>query len=99
MPLAAAAALNLLLSAVIGARFATNGALITEQVPEARGTMAAISSSLVSLGMVIGPAVGGILIDAFGFWAIGVFCAVIAVISAVIVYAFVTEDTAHLDPT
>lgn len=99
LPLAAAAALNLLLSAVIGSRFASNNALISEQVPEARGTMFAISASVVSLGMVLGPAIGGILIDAFGFWAIGVFCAAIAVIAAAIVYAFVIEDTAHLDPT
>jgi predicted MFS family arabinose efflux permease len=99
LPLPAAAALNLLLSAVIGSRFASNNALISEQVPEARGTMFAISASVVSLGMVLGPAIGGILIDAFGFWAIGIFCAAIAVISAGIVYAFVTEDTAHLDPT
>jgi predicted MFS family arabinose efflux permease len=99
LPLPAAAALNLLLSAVIGSRFASNNALISEQVPEARGTMFAISASVVSLGMVLGPAIGGILIDAFGFWAIGMFCAAIAVISAGIVYAFVTEDTAHLEPT
>ncbi len=99
LPLLAAAALNLLLSAVIGSRFASNNALISEQVPEARGTMFAISASVVSLGMVLGPAIGGILIDGFGFWAIGVFCAAIAVISAWIVYAFVKEDTAHLDPT
>lgn len=99
MPLAAAATLNLLLSAVIGARFATNGALITEQVPGARGTMAAISSSLVSLGMVIGPAIGGLLVDSLGFWAIGMFCAAVAAVSAIVVFAFVTEDTAHLDPT
>jgi predicted MFS family arabinose efflux permease len=99
LPLLAAAALNLLLSAVIGSRFASNNALISEQVPEARGTMFAISASVVSLGMVLGPAIGGILIDAFGFWAIGMFCAGIAVVSAAIVYAFVIEDTAHLDPT
>lgn len=99
LPLLAAAALNLVLSAVIGSRFASNNALMSEQVPEARGTMFAISASVVSLGMVLGPAIGGILIDAFGFWAIGMFCAGIAVISAAIVYAFVTENTAHLDPT
>lgn len=97
MPLAAAATLNLLVSAVIGARFATNGALITEQVPEARGTMAAISSSLVSLGMVVGPAVGGILVDTLGFWAIGIFCAAVAAVSATIVFAFVTEDRPDLE--
>lgn len=91
-----AAALNVLLSAVIGMRFATNNALISEQVPEARGTMFAISSSLVSIGMVIGPALGGILIDAFGFGAIGVFCAVVAVLAASVMLVFVTEDRVEL---
>ena len=98
LPLPAAAALNLLLSAVIGSRFASNNALISEQVPEARGTMFAISASVVSLGMVLGPAIGGILIDSFGFWAIGIFCAAVAVVSAAVVVAFVTEETAHLEP-
>ena len=91
VPLATAAALNLLLSAVIGARFATNNALISEQVPEARGTMFAISASLVSLGMVIGPALGGVLIDAFGFGAIGVFGAGVAALAAGVL-VFVTEE-------
>ena len=94
MPLVAAAALNLLVSAVIGARFATNNALISEQVPEARGTMFAISASLVSLGMVVGPAVGGLLIDAFGFFAIGIFCGGVAVIAALVMLGFVNEDPA-----
>lgn len=99
LPLLAAAALNLLLAAVIGSRFASNNALLSEQVPEARGTMFAVSASLISLGMVLGPAIGGVLVDTFGFWALGIFCAGIAVCSAAIVLAFVTENTAHLDPT
>jgi predicted MFS family arabinose efflux permease len=86
-----AAGLNLTLSAVIGARFTTNSALLTEQVPEARGTMLAMSSSLVSVGMVAGAAVGGVLIDGLGFWALGAFCGVVAALSAGIVILFVTE--------
>jgi len=39
LPLLVTSALNLVLSAVIGARFATNSTLLTEQVPEARGTL------------------------------------------------------------
>src|SRR6267143_2645133 len=48
LPLAATAVLNLLLSAVIGARFASNTTLLTEQVPEARGTLLALSASVTS---------------------------------------------------
>lgn len=97
MPLAAAAALNLALSAVIGARFATNNALLSEQVPDARGTMFAVSASVVSVGMVAGAAIGGILVDGFGFGAVGLFCGAVAVIASVIVVAFVTEEPMDLE--
>lgn len=97
MPLAAAAALNLILSAVIGARFATNNALLSEQVPDARGTMFAVSASVVSVGMVAGAAIGGILVDGFGFGAVGLFCGAVAVIASAIVVAFVTEEPMDLE--
>lgn len=97
MPLAVAAALNLALSAVIGARFATNNALLSEQVPDARGTMFAVSASVVSVGMVAGAAIGGILVDGFGFGAVGLFCGAVAVIASAIVVAFVTEEPMDLE--
>lgn len=98
LPLAFAAALNLLLSAVIGARFTTNIALLTEQIPEARGTLLAISSSVVSVGIVAGASIGGILVDGPGFGALGIFCATVALISGGIVAAFVTEERIDLPP-
>ncbi len=91
-PLSVAAGLNLLLSTVIGARFATNQTLMTEQMPLARGTLLALSAALASLSIVVASSVGGILIDAFGFWAIGIFCFVCALTSMVIVLIFVKED-------
>ncbi len=91
MPLAVAAGLNLLLSAVIGARFSTNNALISEQVPSARGTLFSISSSLVSLAQVLGPGFGGILLDRYGFGAIGIFCVVVAIAGAAVLLGFVSE--------
>lgn len=97
LPLALAAALNLLLSAVIGARFATNIALLTEQVPEARGTLLALSASVVSVGIVVGASIGGILVDGPGFGALGVFCASVALVSGAIVLAFVTEEPMDLE--
>jgi len=97
LALAPAAGLNLLLSAVMGARFATNSALLTEQVPEARGTMLALSASVVSLGIVAGAAIGGVLVDGLGFWALGAFCAVVAAVSAIIVVRFVTEEPMDLE--
>lgn len=91
-PLSVAAGLNLLLSTVIGARFATNQTLMTEQMPAARGTLLALSAALASLSIVVASSVGGILIDAFGFWAIGIFCFVCALTSMVVVLLFVKEE-------
>lgn len=97
MALLVAAALNLVLSTVIGGRFTANQALLSEQMPAARGTMLSISSSVVSAGMVGGAAVGGILVDQLGFWALGAFCAGVAVISFVIIVAFVVEEPTELE--
>ncbi|MGH2450762.1 MAG: MFS transporter [Candidatus Limnocylindria bacterium] len=97
LALLAAAALNLVLSAVIGGRFTANQALLSEQMPEARGTMLSISSSTVSVGMVAGAAIGGILVDQYGFWALGLFCACVGVLSAIIVMAFVREARMELE--
>ncbi|MEP6694307.1 MAG: MFS transporter [Chloroflexota bacterium] len=96
-PLIAAAAMNLLLSAVIGARFATNTSLLTEQVPEARGTLFAFSSATASLSIVVGAAIGGFFVDTIGFAAIGVFCMGAALLSSVIVLAFVREEPMEVD--
>jgi predicted MFS family arabinose efflux permease len=97
LPLAATAFLNLVLSAVIGARFASNTTLLTEQVPEARGTLLALSASLTSLGIVAGAAIGGLLIDGPGFWALGVFCFVAAALAALVVAIFVREEPIDLE--
>jgi predicted MFS family arabinose efflux permease len=92
LPLVAVAALNLLLSAVIGARFATNNALLSEQVPEARGTMLALSGSVASMAVVVGATVGGIIVDGPGFGVLGAFCLAAGSLSALIVMRFVREQ-------
>ena len=92
LPLAVAAALNLLVSAVIGARFAANQALLSEQVPLARGTVFALSSSFASLALVLGAAIGGLLVDRSGFGAIGMLCLGLGVIVAVITVTLVIEE-------
>ena len=96
-PLLVAAAMNLALCAVIGARFATNTSLLTEQVPEARGTLFAFSSATASLAIVAGAAIGGVFVDTIGFVAIGVFCMVTALLSSLIVLAFVREGPMEVD--
>ena len=96
-PLAATAILNLALSAVIGARFASNTTLLTEQVPEARGTLLALSASVVSASIVAGATIGGILIDGLGFWALGVFCFAAALLAALVMLLFVREEPIDLE--
>lgn len=91
-----ATAVNFLISLASGARFATNTALLSEQAPSARGTLLALNSSIVSLGIVAGTSVGGLLIDGYGFWAIGVMSSLAAFGAAVVVWRFVTERTAEL---
>ena len=97
LSLPVAALLNLLVSAVIGARFASNTTLLTEQVPEARGTLLALSASVTSGSLVVGAAVGGLLIDGLGLWALGVFCFVAAVLAALVVTTFVREEPIDLE--
>lgn len=97
LPLATTAFLNLVLSAVIGARFASNTTLLTEQVPEARGTLLALSASVTSLSIVAGAAIGGLLIDGPGFWALGAFCFVAAALAALVVAIFVREEPIDLE--
>lgn len=97
LPLAAAGALNLLLSTVIGARFATNNALMTEQVPEARGTMLALSASVAGLATVVAATAGGLFVDGPGFGVLGLFCFLSAVLSAIVVTLFVREEPSDLE--
>ena len=97
LPLVATALINLVLSGVIGARFATNNALMTEQVPEARGTMLALSASVASIAIVVGATVGGLMIDGPGFGALGAFCFAVAGGSAAIVLRFVREEPMDLE--
>ena len=68
-----------------------------EQVPEARGTLLAVSASVTSASIVAGAAVGGILIDAFGFWSLGAFCFAAALGAAIVVALFVREEPIDLE--
>ena len=97
MSLFLATALNLLVAAVIGARFATNQTLMTEQMPSARGTLLALSAATISFAVVMAASIGGLLIDAFGFSAIGLLCLVAGLGSALVVVLFVREEPIDLE--
>lgn len=79
-----------------GARFATNTTLMSELAPAARGTVFAMNSMIVSVGIVFGTAIGGILVDGFGYEAVGVMSTIAGLASAAIVWRYVTERTAEI---
>lgn len=77
-----------------GLRATANAALMSEQAVSARTTVFAFSAATVSGGTVIAGAAGGGALDAGGFGALGLFCLVSAVLSALLAAAFVRERAA-----
>lgn len=91
-----AVVLALAIAVLGGARFATNTTLISELAPNARGTVFAINSTIVSIGIVVGTSVGGILVDTYGYEGLGVMAATAGFVSALVVWKYVTERTAEI---
>jgi predicted MFS family arabinose efflux permease len=89
--LALAAAFNLGLLTIIGARSAAQAALITAQVPEARATMFALAGAFSSGAIALAAAVGGRILDVFGFGGLGVFGASAGIAATIIVATLVRE--------
>ena len=58
--------------------------------------MMAVNSSIVSVGIVAGTALGGVLVDGSGFGALGVLSLAAAVGSALVVWRFVSERAAEM---
>jgi len=76
-----------------GVRFSAGNALVTEQVPKARGTMMAVNASTNQLGSVIGSSTGSLLINAFSSYSpLGLAFGGFALISSVLIKLFVTES-------
>jgi predicted MFS family arabinose efflux permease len=78
-----------------GLRATANAAIMSEQAVSARTTVFAFSAATVSAGTVVAGAAGGRALDAGGFGALGLFCLVSAVLSALLVAAFVRERAAE----
>lgn len=68
------ALLNVVFTGLIGARNVTHTAMLTEQLPAARATMMSVWASLTAAANLLGATIGGLLIDAAGFWLLGLFC-------------------------
>ena len=93
LPIAAAAALNVVLIALIAARVVTIQVMLSEQVPAARGTLMAIFGSVNAAAAAGGVALAGLAIDIGGFGLFGIVC-VILVTTAAALLVFVHERAA-----
>lgn len=71
--LAIALVLNGLAAAGVGVVAVAHRSLVSEQIPEARGTLLSILGGLMLLGG-LGATIGGFLIDLAGFWLLGLYC-------------------------
>ena len=58
---------------------------------------AGVIAWLLGIAIVVGASVGGILVDGPGFWLLGVFCFVVALLAAFVVLRFVREEPIDLE--
>jgi predicted MFS family arabinose efflux permease len=90
--LVVAAGFLLAFAAAGGARFASAQAAMTEMLPARRGTVMALVASGQQFGIVAGSAVGGLVLDAWGYTALGPAAAIVAIVSLLLYWAFVPEE-------
>ena len=74
-----------------GARFASSQAIMTEMSPKYRGTVMALNASGQQFGIVTGSALGGLVLDRFGYTALGPTAAILATASFFTYWLFVDE--------
>jgi len=72
-------------------RFTSSISLTLEQAPAYRGTMMSLNTAALSLGRVIGSAVGGFSLLYFGWESVGYSMGVLGFVASIL-YAFLTID-------
>lgn len=87
----AAFALVFLLAIPNSAQFMNSQALMTELLPELRGTVMAMFTASVQFGFVAGALVGGLVIESLGYTWLGVISGILGAISAVPFWLYVRE--------
>lgn len=80
-----------------GARFASSQAIMTEMSPANRGTVMSLNASGQQFGIVTGSALGGLVLDAWGYTALGPTAAILATLSLVSYWLFVDERKLDAD--
>jgi DHA1 family putative efflux transporter-like MFS transporter len=94
LALAPVAGLNLLYTATSGARNVSQQSLVSEVVPEARATILSMNTSLLAASVVVGVALGGAIIDLAGFPGLGIFCAGMLLLAAILALMLERRATA-----
>ena len=104
-PHLAFAAFFLFIFAAFGsARFASAQAVMTEMAPARRGTVMALGAAGQQFGIVLGSALGGLVLEIWGYTGLGPVAAAIAILSAVIYWIFIDEErmlraSARIEPS
>jgi predicted MFS family arabinose efflux permease len=81
----------LLISVFSALRYTSSISLTLEQDPALRGTMMSLNTAALSLGRVIGAAVGGFSLLFIGWAGVGVSMSVLGLV-AVLFYSFIAVD-------
>ncbi len=80
-----------------GARFASAQAIMTEMAPENRGTVMALNASGQQFGIVTGSAVGGLVLETWGYTGLGPASAGLA-LAALVTYALFVDERRFARP-
>jgi predicted MFS family arabinose efflux permease len=92
LPMLAALGLHLAWSVPNGARGPAANALLTEVLPERRGTVISLNSAASSLGVFLGASLGGLVVGTGGgFAGLGILCSVLAIGCACVIWSFIRE--------
>jgi predicted MFS family arabinose efflux permease len=93
LPMIAAFGLHLAWSLPNGSRGPAANALLTEVLPERRGTVISLNSAASSLGVFLGASFGGLIVESpAGFGGLGIFCSVLAAACAYVIWRFIREE-------
>ena len=71
--------------------FTAGGALIIEQLPKFRSTMMSLNTAFMNVGMLLASLIAGVLLNTYGYQAVGVVLGSLGILGAVVWIAFVKE--------
>ncbi len=69
--------------------------LVLEQAPKSRGTMMSLRSAFGNLGLLLAVAVGGVVLDGFGYPVVGILLGTVGIFAANVFY-FLTKDNSQI---